>query len=235
MKKAFLGFQLAHGLIFDNSENAFPTNLYGFTDDGMLHLEKNTSTFFGYMHEGVGFLHLNGTEYPILPGMYFCVPGTMKATLTGGSGIIIERVGYNGIFSIGGPIESKGRLKYIDGCTDALLVPPVKVGDPCLNALYFPTGIDQTMHTHPSMRVGMVVKGSGECVTPEATIPLKPGMLFIINEEGKHKFRTTSSELIVVAYHPDSDHGPMDEDHPMLNRTMVDGVSAREIDSIRTK
>jgi hypothetical protein len=39
----------------------------------------------------------------------------------------------------------------------------------------------------------------------------------------------------VVAYHPDSDFGPQDEDHPMINRTIVDGVSASKIDAIRTK
>ena len=39
----------------------------------------------------------------------------------------------------------------------------------------------------------------------------------------------------VVAYHPDSDTGPTHDDHPMLNRTIVEGVSARDIDKIRTK
>lgn len=38
----------------------------------------------------------------------------------------------------------------------------------------------------------------------------------------------------VIAYHPDSDTGPTYDDQPMINRTIVDGVSAADIDEIRT-
>ena len=38
----------------------------------------------------------------------------------------------------------------------------------------------------------------------------------------------------MIAFHPDSDFGPAPEDHPMINRTMVDGVSASRLDDIRT-
>jgi len=39
----------------------------------------------------------------------------------------------------------------------------------------------------------------------------------------------------VIAFHPDSDFGATDIDHPMINRTIVDGVSANQIEEIRTK
>jgi len=39
----------------------------------------------------------------------------------------------------------------------------------------------------------------------------------------------------VIAYHPDSNFGATDIDHPMINRTMVNGVSASELDAIRTQ
>ena len=38
----------------------------------------------------------------------------------------------------------------------------------------------------------------------------------------------------VIAYHPDSDFGPQDEDHPMINRTIVDGVQASRIKDIHS-
>jgi len=38
----------------------------------------------------------------------------------------------------------------------------------------------------------------------------------------------------VIAFHPDSDFVPQDEDHSMINRTMVDGVSANKLHKIRT-
>ena len=133
------------------------------------------------------------------------------------------------------PVEPVGRLRYIDGCTDSLLIPPQMLGDPCLNALYFPAHISQTEHTHPSPRIGLVARGSGECHTREATHSLFPGLTFIITADGKHRFSTTEEAMIVVAYHPDSDYGPTHETHPMINRTIVQGVSASQIELIRTR
>lgn len=173
-------------------------------------------------------------KFTIAPGMYFSAVGPIN--LCGGQGIIMECESYRPQFAIGGPIELSGRLKYIDGCTDSLLLPPAKLGDPCFNALYFPPNINQTQHTHPSLRVGLVVSGSGECITPEKTIPLEPDTAFVIETDGVHYFRTFADcGMVVVAYHPDSDFGPKDENHPMVNRTIVDGVSANQIKSIRTK
>ena len=47
--------------------------------------------------------------------------------------------------------------------------------------------------------------------------------------------RQAADEMDVVAFHPDSDTGPQPDDHPMVNRTIVDGVSATNIAAIRTK
>jgi hypothetical protein len=41
--------------------------------------------------------------------------------------------------------------------------------------------------------------------------------------------------MLVVAYHPESDYGPTHEAHPMINRTMVGGVPASQIELIRTR
>lgn len=144
--------------------------------------------------------------------------------------------GYVGINAVGGPIEPTGRLRYIDGCTDTLLVPPVRKGDPCLNHLHFPTGIRQTPHTHPSVRTGLVYRGRGECIVPNRDpIPLRPGSAFVIPTGAMHSFNTSDETLDVIAFHPDSDTGMTDDDHPMVNRTMVAGVSASKIPEIRTR
>jgi hypothetical protein len=66
-------------------------------------------------------------------------------------------------------------------------------------------------------------------------LPLTPGTVFSMTPGSVHKFRTTTQSMDVVAWHPDSDTGPSDEDHPMLNRTIVEGVSARYRDEIRTR
>ena len=151
--------------------------------------------------------------------------------------MVIAAESYLGLNVCGGPFEEKGRLRYIDGCTDTLLVPPVRKGDPCLNHLHFPSGIVQTPHTHPSVRAGIVYRGSGECVLPteDQHVSLVGGYAFIIKTNTVHSFHTSNDSMDVIAFHPDSDTGMTDDDHPMVNRTIVDGVSAREIDSIRTK
>jgi hypothetical protein len=36
-----------------------------------------------------------------------------------------------------------------------------------------------------------------------------------------HSFYTRETPLDVIAWHPDSDFGPTDENHPMRNRTIL--------------
>lgn len=128
-------------------------------------------------------------------------------------------------------IPSSGAYKYIDGCTDSLLVPPVFRGDDCLNALYFPPGIKQTMHTHTSFRLGYILEGAGICHWENDKSDIKvealtKGDFFWLNAETLHCFETQSEKLTVIAYHPDSDVGMTDENHPMLNKTVIKGVPA---------
>jgi glyoxylate utilization-related uncharacterized protein len=137
-----------------------------------------------------------------------------------------------------GKVELDGRLRYIDGCMDTILSQPIKKGNPCLNALFMPKGVNQTMHTHPSTRSGFIILGGAKCVTPDSQYDLSTGQIFYLPKDTEHKFRSdldTDVTMRLVAYHPDSDFGPTDEDHPMLNRTIVEGISANQIDEIRTK
>jgi len=231
LRRSFSAFKLANGLLSDMRSDRFPTTLWSWSG-GRLVLTAG-ATHFGYVHEGSCSVSSASGQYTLGPGMVFSVPG--EGTVSGrGSGIVVSRHGYRGFFQVGGPIEEQGRLKYIDGCTDSLLIPPIMLGDPCFNLLYFPPGINQTQHTHPSMRVGIVASGTGVCVTPSETIPLVPGQAFVIHAEGLHSFATADRAMRVIAYHPDSDFGPTHEDHPMINRTMVGGRSASIIQEIRT-
>lgn len=227
----FFRFEWATGKIADCDPN-FPTTLHAWDGDELV-LDETETAFFGFVQDGDATITTSTGTFTLTTGMYFSANNTL--TVSGGRGIVMARADHQAFFSIGGPVEAKGRLKYIDGCTDSLLISPIKMGDPCLNLLYFPPGIDQTSHTHPSDRIGVVFSGEGECETPEGIIPLVPGAMFRIPFEGHHKFRTFGSEMRVIAYHPDSDFGPQDENHPMINRTIVDGVSASMIDAIRTK
>ena len=46
-----------------------------------------------------------------------------KITYTGKL-VLFTRIGFKGQNLVGGPIEERGRLAYIDGCSDSLLVYP---------------------------------------------------------------------------------------------------------------
>lgn len=233
MNESFIPYNLEHGLLADMSDDEFPTQLQTWKH-GVIRLDDN-GTHFAYVHSGNAVWNnpSSGYTFTLSAGMYCSLPSS--GTLWGdGEGIIITRLGYKGVFTIGGPIEETGRLRYVSGCTDSLLIPPVIEGDPCLNALYFPPHTEQVPHTHPSMRVGIVVSGEGECITEERTYLLEPGMVFVIPAGVLHWFWTVEKPLVVVAFHPDSDTGPTHENHPMVNKTIVDGISASLLEGVRT-
>ena len=262
---SFISFDGAkEGLIFDQSSHKeYPLSYYNVINGKGTGRLNNRASYYIYCYDGEVMLDRFSNKVSVLLSkhMYASVSGDWAFNpYVLGKAIVIEVYHSEGVYpktkfkavdTFGGPIEKRGRLKYIDGCTDSLLIPPVKMGDPCLNHLHFPKEIDQTPHTHPSHRIGIVAKGNGECVTPFGNLPLTEGMIFVIKEwdgtsydtgldgemhpTGTHKFKTFSESMDVIAFHPDSDFGATDIDHPMINRTIVDGVSANQLENIRTK
>ena len=196
-------------------------------------LSLSGGTHFGFVVSGEVELTCSAGKFRLRQGMYFAVPDECQVHGEG-NGMVVTRLGFRGLFQVGGPVEQTGRLRYIDGCSDTLLISPVVLGDACLNLLHIPPHTDQTRHTHPSLRAGVIFKGSGTCDTPTVSHSLDPGTLFVIPADQQHSFHTTDSDLLVIAYHPDSDFGPQHDDHPMVNRTIVDGVAANKIAEIRT-
>ena len=198
------------------------TDVSSWHDTSIAWAYPQVCTTFGYVHRGPSILSTPHGDFILAAGMYFALPG--PGHMTSGAGLLIHALGYRGFFHLGGPVEITGRLRYIDGCTDSLLIAPVMLGDPCLNLLHLPPRTIQTTHTHPSIRVGLILEGQGTCVTPDARYPLAPGLAFIIEPDGLHAFHTDDQALRVLAYHPDSDFGPTHENHPMVNRTIIPGT-----------
>lgn len=222
MERILGGFtikEVKNGLLYDERDSMYPSAMFGFIG-GKEKYGENYATSYGIVKNGKIILKTNGKEYILNDGEYFSVLGVFE--LEGvGECTITTRYGFNGVFNIGGPIEKKGRLSYIDGCHDSMLIYPPRLGDPVYNVLWFPKNIDQTMHIHPSIRFGYVVYGNGVCITPEGELPLEEGKVFCLKEMSQHCFNTGDSEMAIVAYHPDSDWGPSDTNHPMLNRTLI--------------
>jgi quercetin dioxygenase-like cupin family protein len=238
MQPAYKGFvtpPIRNGLLCADDDERFKTLVFGFVPNESLDLPAD-HTHFGFVLSGEITVIYPGRRRQLQAGDFFSVLGAATVASTTGEGIVTSAQGYVGLNVFGGEVETRGRLRYIDGCTDTLLVPPVRKGDPCLNYLHFPKDVSQTSHTHPSVRAGIVYRGEGECVLPgvPAPIPLRTGDVFVIRKDTVHSFNTTDATLDLVLFHPDSDAGITDDDHPMLNRTIVDGVSARSISRIRT-
>ena len=203
------------GELADLRDDPFPSTFARWEGQAVL---PSGATHFLFVETETS-IEFEGQRHRAAAGMYLSLPG--PATLTGGRGVITSRHAYDGFFVLGGPVEEYGRLRYIDGCTDSLLIPPVMLGDPCLNLLHIPPGTRQTRHTHPSFRSGLILSGHGECVTPTASHPLSPGLAFLIPAGALHSFHTGEEALRVIAFHPDSDFGPTHESHPMVNRTIL--------------
>lgn len=207
--------------IIDMRDTMYPSTAKRIVSDTWV--TADNSTVYGYVLSGhVQFP--NGNK--AFAGQYFSLWSLDGVQLKcSGETFCVTRHGYKGQDLIGGPIEKSGRLCYIDSCSDSLLIYPPRMGDPSLNALYFPAGTNQTHHIHPSIRFGVVASGSGfACIkkgNKEVEIPLTKGLVFCIEEREVHRFRTEENEMVVVAFHPDGDWGPTDHNHTMLNRTYI--------------
>lgn len=213
----------------DATQTMYPSSLQVIAGD--VALSDHTSTYFGYALRGTTRVCGANIDARLEPGGYFAIAGDARVVVDG-LAVLIRRYGYRGMTSTG-VIEDEGRLAYIDGCSDSVLVPPARAGDPVFNFLHFPPGIEQSVHSHPSIRLGVVARGRGAAFGPkrggsaadqaEWTEPLNVGSVFLLEPHEMHAFRTTQSAtaMDVIAYHPDSDWGPTDGVHPMLNRTYL--------------
>jgi quercetin dioxygenase-like cupin family protein len=183
---------------------------------GFIEMSKADHTRFILMEDGT------------LAGDKFSITGAVAASVNSsftmvGKGIVIETPGIlipEERFAIINSSES-GHLSYIDGCSNTNLVDPPRNGDPCLNYLYFPAGINQTFHSHPSIRIGIILKGKGIASLNDQDIDLTPGTIFLLERHVIHRFRTENQMMSLAVFHPDSEDGPRDEFNPMKSRTYI--------------
>lgn len=192
------------------------------------------STHFIIVQSGEAEVSHDGSVYGLRAGQFGCFPGAL--TLKGDAkALLVTSLGYEGATLLGGPVEEFGRLRYIDGCTSSLLIAPPVRGEPCLNFLHLPRNVSQTLHTHPTIRVGLILSGSGHCETHHGLLEFRAGTAFVIPPGVAHSFRSGEENMRIVIYHPDSDSGPTHTDHTMLNRTYVDGNTAKALADIHTR
>lgn len=216
----FTPLPIKNGILLDLRQEGAGVLVRGWHDGGV-RLEEDATHFAVVTRGKVMVTSEEWDPCMLRVGMFFVLVGEALAAGQGSEGLVISRFGYAGLRQMGGPVEAEGRLRYIDGCSDTLLVSPPRRGEPCLNHLHIPAGTVQTAHSHPSDRIGVVLRGSGECRSAGGAHELKAGMGWYLPAGCVHHFATAEESLDIVAWHPDSDFGPTDEDHPMINRTVT--------------
>ena len=197
--------------------------VYGFAGDALIW--QRGATRWVLIADGPCAVQAPQGQFVLAAGMFAVLPDCGQ--LSGGRGLLIETAETLGVFQIGGPPEQLGRLRYIDGCTDSLLVCPPRLGLPCLNHLHLPSHTRQSHHSHPSDRVGIIARGRGRACMDDHRIELHAGMGWWIPARTAHHFETDGDTLDVLAWHPDSDFGPTDQAHPMVNRTLLSAQGPR--------
>jgi len=115
-----------------------------------------------------------------------------------------------------------GNLSYMDGGTNTTAVNPGRLGDPVVNYVHFPANMYQTLHTHPSHRIGMILKGNGKIeLDNEEYFDVNEGEVFFMQRNVLHNFITEDEPVVLYVFAPDSGTGPTDEINPLKIRTYV--------------
>jgi quercetin dioxygenase-like cupin family protein len=211
-----------HNEEINKLNSMYPTKMICITESYEFS-ENSSSTMFGFVTQGTFEITSGNQTWLVQEGNFMSLKTIFSVNpLKNNSKMFaIIRYGYRGIDLVG-KVESTGRLSYIDGCTDTLLISPPRKGDACLNHLHFPKNITQTQHLHPSIRMGIVINGEGIAFKKDSwEHPLIKGSMFCLPEGDVHSFKTSTQIMDIIAYHPDSDFGPTDENHPMLNKTLI--------------
>jgi quercetin dioxygenase-like cupin family protein len=116
-----------------------------------------------------------------------------------------------------------GNLSYMDGGTNTNAINPDRKGMPVINYAHFPKGMSQTLHTHPSQRVGLILSGKGRIeLDDNKFFPLKFGSVWVMERNTLHNFLCDQGEDVTLfVFAPDSGTGPTDEVNPLKVRTYV--------------
>ena len=210
-----------HDPIIDRRDTMYPS-IGALVDGRVYYTEDKYSTYYGYCFVDVE-ITINKKMFTLEKGNFFSIPShehEVEFKAINSKVFVVGRLGYKGQFVVG-KVEEIGRLSYIDGCSDSMLVYPPRYGDPSISHLHFPKGINQSYHTHPSIRIGVVIKGSGFASMDGYELPLTAGCMFCLDEQELHRFRTEDEGMDIIAFHPDGEWGPTDENHTMLNRTYL--------------
>lgn len=205
-------------LLFDHSEDKkLPVKVYAMSSNHQsFHMDVRYS-YFLFCAQGAFRIYradLN-SSYDIHAGQYVSI-GMESGSISPidfSLGILIEIQYGATLFTIGGPIEPQGRVKYKSGKSKTFLIHHDTLSNkkPYLDHNHFPTLFKGISHLIEDYRIGLVIKGGGVFKTSKEEIDLNPGDLFLISSfEGKVKnvqdlkysIDTENNTLDMIVFHP---------------------------------
>jgi len=189
---------------------------------------QSTQTFAAT--EGTYYVMLNHSSYTSSTAQFTTVAAALAVNheftinTDAGTACVIEYPGLHCLESryyVQDTLD-QGNLSYMDGGTNTTAINPGRLGDPVINYVHFPPHMYQTLHTHPSHRVGMVLRGQGRVeLDNNEFYAVREGEIFYMRRNELHNFITDDSAVILFVFAPDSGTGPTDDINPLKVRTYV--------------
>lgn len=216
------------GLLLDNSDHYFyPTRTYRVVNGEGVTLRPDCN-YFGYVTGGIAKVSFgNRPKYSFIAGMYFSSPGTFKLenTTCQHSLVLIEMlpekhyetIKFSSFFTMGGPLETKGRLSTGEGLTQTTLIPPMRTGEPSLVHQHYTSDVVEAHKVRPHYSLSIVSRGTGYCTSPFGNVRVEAGNVFLIKESGynyapgmdgqphpvgKHGMETRNSSMDLITFLP---------------------------------
>lgn len=180
---------------------------------------------------GTGYVMLNNCKSFTGPDVHIedvsaCVQTGLTCWISTGEGsaVIIDCPGFSHhedrIFIVNE--LCMGNLSYMDGGTNTTAINPGRLGDPVINYVHFPAHMNQTLHTHPSQRIGLILKGNGIIkLDRNQEYAIHPGEAFLMERNELHNFTCQDEDVVLFVWAPDSGTGPTDEVNPLKTRTYI--------------
>lgn len=216
------------GLIFDNSAHQFyPTKTYRVINGEGMAIREDCS-YYGYVCGGTAKISFGSRpRYTFISGMYFSSVGSFKfeGTTCRSNLVIIEVLplkhyyhnDFSSFFTVGGPIEGRGRVQTHQGRTESVLIAPITAAAPTLTHHQYGPHIADKARSYDTYRIGVAARGNATICSPFGNYPIESSNVVLIKEAGvnqgfgldgqshqigQHSFQTKDLKFDIVKFKP---------------------------------
>lgn len=192
-----------------------------------MHIRDDCS-YYGFVCGGTAKISFGSRpRYTFISGMYFSSVGTFKfeGTTCRSNLVVIEVLPlkhyynneFSSFFTVGGPIENRGRVQTHQGRTESVLIAPITAAAPTLTHHQFGPQIIDKARSYETYRIGIAARGEATLCSPFGNYPIEGGNVVLIKEAqykdtygldgkshqiGQHFFQTKDHKFDIVKFKP---------------------------------